>query len=58
MQGGGYGKKLLNNAEKYCSPIILELYAHPPVNNKMIKKCADVINYVFNEDFYNGAFKL
>ena len=58
MQGGGDGKQLLNNAEKYCSPRILELYAHPPVNNKMIKKCADVINYVFNEDFYNGAFKL
>ena len=37
----------LPNANKYCSPRILELYVHPPVNQELIEKTVSAINDLF-----------
>ena len=38
----------LPNANKYCSPRILELYVHPPVNKDLVEKVGYELNRLFH----------
>ena len=47
MKNKSYKDLDLPNANKYCSPRILELYVHPPVNQELIEKTVSAINDIF-----------